>query len=108
MNECDVVDMVGHVWEKLANPLSALSVLLKVPAWFNDATLILVTTATEGFYSDDLIVTALHGGLVVKRIDVTRSTIHEQEDDAFCFRCKMGLGQFSPIGSLRIAKETVP
>src|SRR3954453_8040160 len=83
MDECDIVDAVAEVREQVADPFTALATLREFPAWFNDATLVLVAAAAECFHFDRFAVHADHCRFVIERVDVTWPAIHEKEDDAF-------------------------
>jgi len=107
VDECDIVDMLGDVGEQIADPFATLSVLLEIPARLDDPPLVFVSTAPEGFHGDDLVVTPLHRRLVIERIDVAWSTVHEQKDDAFCFGCKVGFGEFTPLRCVGIPEELI-
>ena len=91
MNKSDVIDMTSEIGEEIANPLSAIAVLLELPSGLDDTTLVLVSATAEGFDLNRLIVAPFHRGLVIERVDVARAPIHEQEDHAFCLGGEMGL-----------------
>jgi hypothetical protein len=105
--EGDIIDMICKIGEQGANPLSALPVLLKLPPWFDDPPLVFVPTSPKRFDRDHLVVTPLHGGLVVEGVDMTRSTIHEQKDDVFRFGGKVRLWQVLAVVSLGVPKKTI-
>ena len=98
MDEGDVVDAGGQVREQRGNPLAALAVLGKFPTRLDDAALILVSAAAERLHLDGLVVHALHGGLIVKRIDVARTAIHVQKNHTFGLRRKMRSASGKRIG----------
>src|SRR6185503_11986257 len=64
---------------------AAITALAEFPAWFDDATLILVPAAAERFHFDRLAVHANHARLIVERVDVAWAAVHEEEDHALCF-----------------------
>ena len=57
------------------DPFSAFTVLLKVPARFDNTTLITMTTSAKRLYINGLVVHPLHVWFVIKRVDVW-TTIH--------------------------------
>ena len=81
VEECDVINTFPNMWKQIRNPFAAFAVLFKIPAWFHDPTLITVTAASEGLHVHGFVIHALHIWLVIKRIDMTRATIHIKEDD---------------------------
>jgi hypothetical protein len=82
------------MWEQSTHPFAALAVLMELPTWFDNASLVLMTAAAEGFDIDRLAVHADHGGLVIERVDVARPAVHEEEDDALGLcRQRRGLGR---------------
>ena len=82
MQERDVVDMLGKMGKQIAHPLATLAVLAEFPARFDDAARVLVTAATMRLHGDRLAIHADHRRLVVEGVDVARTAIHEQENDA--------------------------
>ena len=60
---------------------------MRIAAFVRRVALVLVPTAAERLHIDRLVVHALHGGLVVERVDVTRPAVHETENDV------LGLGR---------------
>src|SRR6266542_1334346 len=82
MNKGDVVDAGGEIRKEVADPLAAAAVLPELPLRTNDAALVLVPTPAEGLDRDRLAVERIELRLVVKSIDMARSTIAEDEDNA--------------------------
>src|SRR5436305_491913 len=89
MNKRDIIDTTRKMREQVTDPLAAFTVLMEIPARFDNAPLILMAAASEGFDIDRLVVATFHGRLVVERINVAGPAIHEQEDDVLGFRSKM-------------------
>src|SRR5262249_938632 len=104
MQECDVVDTFSNVRKQRANPLAAFTVLLELPAWLDNPTLVLMTAPSVSFHSNRLAIHAYHLRLVIEGIDVTGPTVHEQEDDALGLRREMsGLsGEGIVIGRIQL------
>src|SRR4051812_5966952 len=73
--------------KQLRDPLARLAVLLEAPFRADDPPLALCATATFGFDLYRLAVEGIHLRLVVERVDMAWSAIHEQEDHA------LGLGR---------------
>ena len=90
VEECNVVDTAGQVREQLADPLAGLAVLMELPARLDDSPLIFVPAAAEGFDVDRFSIHADHRRLIVERVDMARTAIHEQEDDALRTGRKLG------------------
>ena len=90
MDKRDVIDARCQMGEQIADPFSAFAVLVEIPTGLDDSTLILMTTPPKGFHVNRLIVTAFHRGLIVERIDMAGTAIHEQENDVLRFRSEMG------------------
>src|SRR5205823_8191409 len=72
----------AQVRKQITDPFATLAVLSEVPARLDDPALILDPAAAAGLYGHRLVVHALHRGLVIKRVDMTRAAVHEQEDHA--------------------------
>ena len=85
MDKRDVVNAFCQMREQLADPFAALAILVKLPARLNNSALILAAAAAKCFDFDCFSIHPDHRRLVVKRVDVAWSAIHEQEDDALCF-----------------------
>ena len=103
VEKSDIVNTFGKVWKQIRHPLATLPVLFEFPAWFNDASFVLVTTTTKRLDIDRLVIHAGHLWLAVKRINMARTTVHEQEDYILCFRLKVWL-----LGSQWIHELTDP
>ena len=97
MNERNIVDAGGDVREQITDPFAGFSVLLEFPFRFDDTSLVFVSTTTEGFDVDRFAIHAVHAGLIVKGVDMTRTAIHEQEDHALRLR-----GEMRWLGSKRV------
>ena len=95
MNKCDVIRASAKIREEITDPLSALTVLFELPARLDDSALIAMTASTKGFDFDGFAVHAVHGWLVVERVDLTWPTIHVQEDHVlrFGFEVRLLWGQ---------------
>ena len=85
MKKSNVVYALSQVGKQIADPFSTLAVLLELPTWFNDSAFVAMATAAKCFYRDRLVVHTDHVGLVVKRVDLTWTTIHKQKDNRFGF-----------------------
>ena len=93
MQESDVIDMLRGVWEEVADPLAALTVLLELPARLDDTALVLVSAASECLDRDRLIVAALHVRLVIESVDLTHSSRTEDLNHTFRLGSVMRLGE---------------
>ncbi len=82
MDEGDVVDASRQVGEERGDWLAALPKLLEAPLGADDSPLIFLAAAAEGLDRDRLAVQRVKVGLKVEGIDVARTAVHEQEDDA--------------------------
>ena len=63
--------------KQVANPFTTLTVLFELPSRLDYSTFIAVTTTTKCFDCDRLPIHANHVGLVVKRVDVAWTAVHE-------------------------------
>src|SRR4051794_2654649 len=90
MDKGDVVDAFCQMREQFADPFAALAILVKLPARLNNSALVLAAAAAKRFDFDCFSIHPNHRRLVVKRIDVTWTAIHEQEDDALSFGWEFG------------------
>ena len=91
VNEGDVVHVLGKVGKKSGDCFAALSVLLEVPFRADDAALLFVAAAPEGFDVHGFAVQRVQFGFVVEGVHVTGSSVHEEEDDVFGFAGEMRL-----------------
>ena len=82
MEEGDVVDTSPDVGKEIGDILPALAVGFELPLRLDDTALVFLAAAPEGLHRDRLPVHPDHLRLVVEGIDVARTAIHEQEDDA--------------------------
>lgn len=103
MNEGDVVCAGAEIWKEIADPLSALAVLLELPARFDDSSLVAMAAATEGFDFDCFAIHSVHGGLIVEGVDLTWTAIHVQEDDVLRFGFEVRLLWSQWISERRLA-----
>lgn len=85
MQERDIVDTFAQLGKQVADPFTALAVLLEFPPWLYDPTFVTVSATSEGFNGNSLVVHADHIRLVVERIDLAWTAVHEQEDHRFGF-----------------------
>ena len=85
MDKSDIINMFCHVRKQRTHPLATLPILLEFPAWLNNSATVSLTATTKRFHIDRFAVHSNHLRFVVKRVDVTRSAVHEQKDDRFCF-----------------------
>ena len=90
----DVVDHRSDIREQIADILSAFTVLLEVPLRSNHTPLFSMTPATKSRDLDFLTIEWVEFWFVIKSVDVTGATVHEQEDHRFgprrnhrSFRC---------------------
>ena len=60
MNESDVIRAGAKIWKEIADPFTALTVLLELPARLDDSSLIAMTASTEGLDFDGLAIHAIH------------------------------------------------
>lgn len=90
VDKSDVINTFADVREEVGNVFTALPVLFKFPAWFDDASLGFFAPATESFDVDGFPVHPDHVRFVVEGIDVARAAVHEEEDNAFGLGCEMG------------------
>src|SRR5262249_37912474 len=92
LQEADVVDMPGDVREEVGHPFARLPVSPKAPEVLHDAMLNDRTIAgkragvAKGHHPP---IIAREPRLVVERIDLTRATLHEDENDALGLRRMM-------------------
>ena len=91
VNEGDVVHMLGKVREKSGDCFAALSVLLEGPFWADDAALLFMAAASEGFDVNGFAVQRVEFGFVVEGVHVAGTSVHEEEDDVFGFAGEMWL-----------------
>ena len=89
MQKGDVVDTFAQVGKQIADPLAALAILFEFPARFDDAATGAVPATSKGLDIDRLAIHADHVRLVVERIDMAWSAIHEQKNDALRFGGEM-------------------
>ena len=82
----DVVDMLGDMRKECAYPFPTLAMLRKLPPWFYHSALVLVTSTAKCFDFDRFAIHPHHVWFVVKRIDVARAAVHEEED----YRLRLG------------------
>ena len=94
MDESDVIHMFCHVRKQGTHPLARVPILLKFPARLDNPATVSFAAATKRFHIDRFAVHPNHPRFVVKRVDVTRSAVHEQKDDRLCF----GLMVWNPWG----------
>lgn len=86
VNEGNVINAGAEMGEQVADPLARLAILLELPLGPNDATFVLVPATAKSLDRDRLAIQRIKMGLVVKRIDLARPAIHEQEDDRLGLR----------------------
>ena len=86
MQKGHIIHAAGQMREQIADPLATLTILFKCPAGFDDSAGIAVATASECLDRDSLIVSPLHFGLVIERINMAGAAIHKQKDDTFGLR----------------------
>src|SRR6478752_4911521 len=84
MDKRNVVDTIAQMRKEFAYVLAALAMLSEPPPRLNNAALILVPAAAKRFYVDRFAIHADHRRLVVERVDMARTAIHEKEDDTLC------------------------
>src|SRR5579883_71437 len=99
MQKRDVIDARCQVRKEIADELTALAIAFEFPLGTNYTTLIFVAAASKRLNRDRLAVQIVQLRLVIERIDVAWSAVHEQKDHA------LGLGvQRRFFGSQRIAE----
>ena len=86
MHERNIVDAVAQVREEIAHILAAVAPLTEFPPRLDDAALILVPATAKRFHFDRLAVHADHRRLVVERVDMAWTAVHEQKDHALRLR----------------------
>ena len=94
-DKTEVVRVLAQVWPKVADPLSALPVLLEFPNRVEDAAIaglvlegdIQVVETLEGKF---FAVVFLEFGFGIKGIDLGNTAVHEEEDDPLGLRGMVG------------------
>ena len=89
MQERDVINTSCQIREQVADPLATFTVFFEFSPWLDDAAFVLFSAPTKRLDRHDLAIHAVHVRFVVKCIDMTWATVHEQENHRFCFGCKM-------------------
>jgi hypothetical protein len=88
LKETDIVDCTGDVGEELADPGSAFAVLAKRP-WRSQQLSGARELDGRLLNGKRLAISALQLWLIVERVHVGRSTVHEEEDDSLGFGGKV-------------------
>ena len=81
-NQAHLIGVLAQFWEKLRDPQAALAALRKLPRRWHQ-----LRRVIPPFFP--FIVRQLR--LVIKRIDMRRSSLHAQEQNPFCRRVEMRL-----------------
>ena len=94
IQEAQVVDVRGDVGKQFGNMLSTLAILLEFPRRLEDP----VFDDFFGLRQDTRVVKRVHltivpgkPTLVIERVDLAGTTLHEQEDHSLGTRCEMRL-----------------
>ena len=103
MDESDVIHAFAQMGKQIGNPLATFTVLLELPARFNNSTFVFVSAAAKCLHLDRLVIHPDHVWLVIERIDLAWPTIHVEEDHVLCLRGKRGR-----FGGERILKRSHP
>ena len=107
LDETKIVDDACDIGKQLADPGSALAVLLKLPGRFEEV---------EGFAGNDLWtlegkwfpVVALQERLVVEGVDLRRPSVHEQENDSLCPSREVGCLRGQWVGAVQGVTDRRP
>jgi hypothetical protein len=99
MKERNVIDAASSVGKEITNSLAALTVLLELPFGTNNPSLIPMPAATKGFDGNGFAIETIEFRLVIKRVDVRWTAVHEKKDNSFRFRSEV-----RPFGHERIGK----
>ncbi len=94
VNHAHIVNMLSHVGKKIRHPTPRFAILLEGPWRFHHA-MRGGPLSSLGQYAiigklQHLAITLGQERLVIKRIDVAHSTLHEQKDDPFGLGSEMG------------------
>src|SRR5262249_55048700 len=106
----DIVHAGGEIRKEVADPLAAAAVLLELPLRADDAALVLVPGSAERLDGDRLAIERIELRLVVEGVNVTRSAIAEDEDNALRLRLEGGLFGRQRINELAdaIGRDSLP
>lgn len=89
VNERHFVNMTGHVWKQVRNPLAGFAVLLKLPQGLHESLFGSHRPRVCNFARiveiDHLTVATIEQRFRIERIDLTHSTLHKEENYSLCF-----------------------